>query len=84
MFGEMGVIDGSPRSATVKATNNSLCLAVDASVLDRLSDERKLIFHAAVFRVMAEKISQRLRDVSDELVEAREKLDKYEAKFGPM
>lgn len=84
LFGEMGVIDGSPRSATVKSLDNSLCLAVDASVLDRLSDDRKSIFHAVVFRVMAEKLSQRLRGMGQELVEAREKIHSYESKFGPL
>ena len=35
MFGEMGIIDGSPRSASIYAINKSLVLGLDASQIDQ-------------------------------------------------
>ena len=33
VFGEMGIIDGSPRSASIKALRPTLCLAIEAAFL---------------------------------------------------
>jgi CRP-like cAMP-binding protein len=35
IFGEMGIIDGSARSASIQAATKSLVLAIDGSVVNR-------------------------------------------------
>ena len=50
VFGEMGTIDGSPRSASVYAVNETVCLATDASHIDRLSGNDKLAFCYVLYR----------------------------------
>ena len=43
MFGEMGVIDGSPRSATIRAVGEVQVLGIDGSVIDRICVTRTSI-----------------------------------------
>lgn len=74
VFGEMGVIDGSARSASVYAVDETVCLATDASYLDRLSGNDKLAFGYILFRVFAEVLASRLRFTNQELIEAREEI----------
>lgn len=64
VFGEMGVIDGSPRSATIKALAPTLCVAVDGAFMDRLQGADKLIAQAVFYRIFAEILATRLRDTS--------------------
>ncbi len=73
VFGEMGVIDGSPRSATIKAETPSLCLALDASVFERLEGRDRLMVQAVFYRVFCEILSVRLRQMDEMLTEARRK-----------
>jgi CRP-like cAMP-binding protein len=84
VFGEMGVIDGSPRSATVQARRKAMCLAMDASSLDRLDQEDRIFFHAVIFRSLSEDLSVRLRRMNEENVELKERLKAYEERFGPL
>jgi len=74
VFGEMGVIDGCPRSAMVQAIQRTLCLAVDASVLDALSGESKLLFRAVLYKAFAERLAARVRDMNRENVQLKELL----------
>ncbi len=67
VFGEMGVVEAAPRSATILAVKPSLCLSLDGSVMDRFAPEQRMIFEAVFFRVAAEHLSARLRKAGDEL-----------------
>lgn len=69
VFGEMGIIDGSPRSATVKATQPCLCLAVDASIFDRLKDHDRVAVQAVFYKVFCEILATRLREMDRKLAE---------------
>lgn len=65
LFGEMGVIDGAPRSASVWAMTKTMVLGIDYAML---SDERKQntrIFHYTIFRLFAESLAERLRKTTD-------------------
>jgi CRP-like cAMP-binding protein len=73
VFGEMGVIDGSPRAATIKAETPALCLALDASVFERLEGRDRLMVQAVFYRVFCEILSVRLRQMDEMLAEARRK-----------
>jgi CRP/FNR family cyclic AMP-dependent transcriptional regulator len=76
VFGEMGVIDASPRSASVYAIDETVCLATDASYVDRLSGSDRMAFCYILFRVFAESLASRLRLTNDELIKVKEELTK--------
>jgi CRP/FNR family cyclic AMP-dependent transcriptional regulator len=71
VFGEMGVIDGSARSASAYAIDETVCLATDSSYIDKLSGNDKLAFCYILFRVFAEVLANRLRVTSEELIKAK-------------
>ena len=72
VFGEMGIIDGSPRSASVYAEEETVCLATDASYIDRLSGREKVAFCYILYRIFSEILANRLRLTSEELIKVRE------------
>ena len=76
VFGEMGIIDGSPRSASVRAIDETVCLATDASYIDRLSGNDKIAFSCILYRVFSEILANRLRLTSEELIKAKEEIEK--------
>jgi CRP-like cAMP-binding protein len=79
VFGEMGVIDGSARSASVYAIDQTLCLRTDLSKADALYGENKFAFRYTVFRGFAQNLANRLRMTTEELLRCRELLTKYES-----
>ena len=72
VFGEMGIIDGSPRSASVYAVDETVCLATDASYVDRLSGHDKIAFSYILYRIFSEILANRLRLTSEELIKVKE------------
>lgn len=74
VFGEMGIIDGSARSASVYAINETVCLVTDASYIDRLSGNDRFAFGYVLFRVFAEILAGRLRLTTEELIRAKEEI----------
>ncbi len=72
VFGEMGIIEGSARSASVCAVSDVVCLAADASYLDRLSDSDKIAFTCILYHLFSELLSSRLRAMDEELVKLKE------------
>ena len=74
LFGEMGIIDGSARSASVYAIDETVCLATDASYVDRLSGNDKVAFCYILFRVFSEFLANRLRLTDEELIKAKEEI----------
>ena len=75
LFGELRILDGMARSATVKAETKTVCLAVDTGATDRLTgeDERTNLL-LMLYRVFSEFISIRLRTTTDELIQAKRKI----------
>jgi len=74
VFGEMGVIDGSARSASAYAVDNAVCLATDISYIDRLSGNDKVAFGYILYRIFAESLANRLRVTNQELIRANEEI----------
>ena len=72
VFGEMGIIDGSPRSASIYAIDETVCLATDSSYIDRLSGNEKIAFSCILYRIFSEILANRLRLTSEELIKVRE------------
>jgi CRP-like cAMP-binding protein len=78
IFGEMRVIDSLSRSASVYAVGKTICLAVDTSAKNRLSQgatqDEKLDFLLLLYRIFAEYMSIRLRATNEELISAKKKV----------
>ncbi|MBW2593141.1 MAG: cyclic nucleotide-binding domain-containing protein [Deltaproteobacteria bacterium] len=73
-FGEMRILDGLHRSASVFAEGRTICLAVDTSATGRLaSDDERANFLLLLYRMFSEYISIRLRITNDELIKAKKK-----------
>ena len=73
LFGEMGVIDGSPRSATVRAAGmKTVVLGVDSSTVDRKLREKNHSLAHAVNRMFADILADRLRKLTEENMKLRE------------
>ena len=71
-FGEMRILDGLHRSASVFAEGRTTCLAVDTSATGRLaSDAERANFLLLLYRMFSEYISIRLRITNDELVKSK-------------
>lgn len=64
VFGEMGVIEGVSRSATVTAQKKSVCLSLDATFFDRLRDQGG---QSILERIFTEVLADRLRSTTEEL-----------------
>ncbi len=76
IFGEMGALDGSARSASVYATDNTMCLAIKISDVEGSSAKDQFEFRYRIYRGFAEVLANRLRVTTEELVRTREELDK--------
>lgn len=76
IFGEMCIIDGQARSASVYALGDVVCLATDVSFIDNLFAEDKMAFSAVFYQILAETLAQRLRETSADLVRAKEEIAK--------
>jgi CRP/FNR family transcriptional regulator, cyclic AMP receptor protein len=82
IFGEMCIIDGSPRSASIKANSSGSCLATDVSFIDNLVNGDKLAFCAIFYQMIAEVLAGRLRETSAELVRVEEELARLKGTRG--
>ncbi|MEW6220910.1 MAG: cyclic nucleotide-binding domain-containing protein [Thermodesulfobacteriota bacterium] len=71
--GEMSIIDGSARSATVEACATTICLASDLSLIDRTGGNNEL-FLFILYRMFAQILTERLRQTSQQLIAARREL----------
>lgn len=74
IFGEMGVLDGSAKSASVYAIEDAVCLAINSSVIEQSKGRDRLIFGYVLYRIVAEILADRLRVTSEELVGAKEEI----------
>jgi len=76
VFGEMGVIDGAERSATVRAEGETMLLAVDGSFLDRMVGVERVACYSLLNRLFAKILADRLRASTRELAEVLRAVDK--------
>jgi len=79
VFGEIGVIAGVARSASVYAMTNTTCLILDISGIDRFDESKRLNFKYLIFRSFAEIMANRLKKTTEELIRVREELEKLKA-----
>lgn len=76
VFGEMGIIDGSPRSASIRAAKTSLVVSLDDTALGAMGDASKIFTQAVMYRVFAEVLAVRLRDANEQIAELRQAMKK--------
>jgi len=69
VFGEMGIIDGSPRSASIEALTPTLVVAVDASILDRQTAKDTYLVQSILYRIFCEVLAVRVRELDKRLSE---------------
>ena len=77
VFGEIGVVTGIARSASVYASSVTTCLVVDLSGIDRLSEANRLNFKYLIFRSFAEIMANRLKLTTEELLRTKDELEKF-------
>ena len=73
VFGEMRFIDDAPRSAAVYADGNTVCLAVDTNYINKLTGDDEVAFGYIIYRIFSAILAERLRLVTQELMEAKGK-----------
>jgi CRP/FNR family transcriptional regulator, cyclic AMP receptor protein len=66
LIGEMGLVDGEPRSATCTATSTVRCAILTRSALERLMNDQPHIGGKLMMAVSL-RIAERLRDTADKL-----------------
>jgi CRP/FNR family cyclic AMP-dependent transcriptional regulator len=72
LIGEMRLLDGKERSASVLAEGKAVCLAVKTDAKDRLASEgEKANFLLMLYRVFAEFVTLRLRLTNEELARTK-------------
>ncbi len=85
IFGEMRIVDSMKRSASVNAVGKTICLAVDTSAKNRISNQdptdEKVDFVLLLYRIFAEYMSIRLRLTNEELITAKKKIKRLLAKI---
>jgi len=76
VFGEMGIIGGTVRSASVEAIDKTVCLATDISVIDQMPKEKRSDFKYVIFRSFAEILANRLRETTAELMKCKDEVER--------
>jgi len=79
LFGEMGVIDGSPRSASVIAIKKTLVLRLDSSIIGKNPQAKELALGYTIYRLFCEVLAERLRITTEENAELKKRLEKIPA-----
>jgi len=76
VFGEIGVVTGIARSASVYASGPTTCLIVRTSQIDTLDEDNRLAFKYVLYRGFAEILANRLKKTTEELMDAKSELSK--------
>jgi CRP/FNR family cyclic AMP-dependent transcriptional regulator len=73
LFGEMGVIATSPRSASAVAVDKVVCLSTDFYAIEQMAESDKVMFGYLLYRIFAEILAERLKQTTKELMEFKGK-----------
>ncbi len=79
LFGEMGVVDGAPRSASVWALTKTMVLGLDCSELNEDRKRLASVFQYTVFRLCAESLAERLRLTNEEVIRLQTEIKQKDA-----
>ena len=81
-FGELGFIDEDPRSASVRAVKDSVCLAVDMAYLLKIKEDGHDSFHASIYMMLSKILAHRLRQTNIKYIETKKELDRLKKMYG--
>jgi CRP/FNR family cyclic AMP-dependent transcriptional regulator len=85
IFGEVAVVSGNPRIATVQARTPALCLVIDQQFLHELKpEESNAGYYAALYGFLSRVMAVRLQSVSARLAEVERELEILKAARGPV
>ncbi|MBA3015440.1 MAG: cyclic nucleotide-binding domain-containing protein [Proteobacteria bacterium] len=84
LFGEMGVIDGVPRSASVWALTKTMVLGINCAELNIERKSIASVFQYTIFRLFAETLADRLRITNEEIIRLQAELKSKEAKISEL
>lgn len=76
VFGEIGVVTGIARSASVYASGPTTCLVLKTAEIENLDEENRLTFKYVLYRGFAEILANRLKKTTEELLNAKAELAK--------
>ena len=79
VFGEMGPIEESVRSASVYAVDETVCVEIDISNIDRVLGDDKYALRYIIYRGFAEVLANRLRVTTEELGRTKKELLRLES-----
>lgn len=71
IFGEMRLIDNSPRSASAYADGDTVCIALDTAYIEQLSGEDKASFGYLLYRILSGILAEKLREATQELIQLK-------------
>lgn len=74
LIGELALLNGEARSATVEGLTHGFCLRVESGFLDRLSPEQHNLFFAALYRFVARLLGERLAECTAKLAACEKEL----------
>ncbi|MCF8051685.1 MAG: cyclic nucleotide-binding domain-containing protein [Desulfobacterales bacterium] len=74
LFGEMGALGGTGRTASVFADEDSACLTVDAAKFEEFTGKDKMAFGFLLYRLLAEVLSDRLKQTTERLTRAGDEI----------
>jgi CRP/FNR family cyclic AMP-dependent transcriptional regulator len=66
-IGELTLLEGAQRGATVTANDKVFCLRVGREALDDLNGEQKFVYQAALYRCLTEILVERLQSTNERL-----------------
>ena len=75
VFGEIGALERSRRSASAHAATSTVCLAADIFYLEKLTGATKQAFGYIFYRLMTEVLTRRLRQTTDELINTKGRIN---------
>jgi len=81
VFGEMGPLEDSTRSASVYAVGETVCIEIVISNIDRDLEDDKYAFRYIVYRSFAEVLANRLRVTTEELCVTKKELLRLKSKI---
>ena len=80
VFGEIAMLQGTRRSASVKAVSSTTCLCLDSSRITELPEDDRVAFGYILFRMIAVVLAEHLQQANHALVEARETIETFQGR----
>jgi len=75
VFGEMGMIDHEPRSATITAQTATICMVLDGTFIDSMKVVDKMASEALFYRIFSEILAARIRDANAKILILEDQLE---------